>query len=203
MVTAKSSECTSPAQGRIGDHLSDEFSDQLGLGWAFEVTRGEKGGEFSVAIEEEAFLCFDNFGDGGPAKKRRTVCAREFDAVCGEDVGGRFGAYGLPVLVDRVQLLPNAKRRYRNEQSYTACRGACVHRHAHLECYEAEERAQEDRRWKEINREFDPARVESGVAEVEGTHVCCDGMRLVVRFGQHGIAPRRCVSLRRSYFGSK
>src|ERR1700685_3871538 len=46
----------SSAQGRVGDLLTDKFSDQLGLGWTLEVTRGEKRGKFSIAIEEKPFF---------------------------------------------------------------------------------------------------------------------------------------------------
>jgi hypothetical protein len=53
----------SSEEGRIGDFLTDKFSYQFSFDRAFEMTRGKEGGEFSVAIEEEALFCFDDFGD--------------------------------------------------------------------------------------------------------------------------------------------
>ena len=63
-------------QLRIGNVLTDEFSDEFRFNRTFEMARWEKGGEFSVAIEEEAFFRFDDFGDGSPGKKRGAGCAR-------------------------------------------------------------------------------------------------------------------------------
>src|ERR1700733_6906807 len=54
-------ECGSSKEGRIGDLLTDKFSDQFSFDGAIEVARGKEGGEFSVAIEEEALSCFDDF----------------------------------------------------------------------------------------------------------------------------------------------
>jgi hypothetical protein len=97
---------------------------------------------------------------------------------------------------ERIKSRRDHEHRSGDDCSYQNYRDGNVGRGANLECDESEESAKDDADRNQVNEEFDPSRVEVGVAEVEGTHVGCDGIRFVVGFGQHGIARRRFVATR-------
>jgi len=168
-------ECGSSKEGRIGDLLTNKFSDQFSFGGAFKLARGKEGGEFSAAIEEEALFCFDDFREGIPGKERRTACTFELDAVGGENMRGRFrageGASELPCLVEGMQQEPEGNGSFdvgAADQSNPGDLETCVGRGACFECDESEQRTEDETDRKQINvHELAPTGIERSVAEVD------------------------------------
>ena len=166
------------------------------------MARGEESGEFRVAIEEEAFFCFDDSGDGIPREEYRTVCAFEFDAVGFENMRRRPGGWEdtceFPGVVERMRQQQDGNGSFDvggADESGGGDPDGSVGRGTGFERDKSEEGAEDEADGEQVDIEFTPTGVEGSVAEVEDVHIRSDGMRFVVRdvlwFGQHEIAARR------------